>query len=85
MSVAAFVEALGELADVLLRGMPAPRAEGSHQGNVRATGIHRDVKPENVTRGLVPCSTCNTPQRPGAVHFAKATDMRPCVGSWGRR
>lgn len=39
--------------------------------------------------GLVPCQTCATMQQPRdghmAVHFARATDQRPCVGSWPAR
>lgn len=68
-----FVAALELLADELLRAFPPPAvcADGSAPGVMRL--------------GLVPCPTCHTPQRPGAVHFASNTAIRPCVGSWGRR
>lgn len=81
------VTALEGLADHLVRTLAPPPvvAEGSHQGNVRSTSGQRDVKPENVRPGLVPCAECRTEQRPGAVHFARLTDIRPCVGSWRRR
>lgn len=69
-----------ELARITGVAPPAVVAEGSHQGNVQ-----RDVKPENVRPGLVPCPECGTGQRPGAVHFASNTEIRPCVGSWRRR
>jgi len=71
---ARFVDALGELAEALIReSMPAPAvvADGSSPGVIRL--------------GLLPCPVCGTPQRTGAVHFASNTDIRPCVGSWGRR
>jgi hypothetical protein len=83
--------ALGDLADVarsVFGDGPVRVAEGSFQGNVmrpRATSVHRDVKPENVRPGLVPCVECGRPERPGAVHFASNTTIRPCTGSWGRR
>ena len=71
--VTRFIAALDELAIALLAAFPPPTvvADGSSPGNVRL--------------GLVPCAECKTPQRPGAVHFATLTDVRPCAGSWGRR
>lgn len=65
--------ALNDLAGALVHAFPPPTvvADGSWQGNVRP--------------GLLPCPECKTPQRPGAVHFARLTDIRPCVGSWRRR
>ena len=80
------ITALDELATALLAEFAPPRvvADGSHQGNVRATSVQRDVKPENVPAGLVACVSCGTAQRPGAVHFARLSDLRPCAGSWRR-
>lgn len=43
-----------------------------------------DGSPSAIPSGLLLCSTCSTSQRPGAVHFAKPTDERPCPGSWRR-
>lgn len=73
MIAARFVEALELLAGELVRTLPPPAvvAEGSSPGILRL--------------GLVPCPKCGTPQRPGGVHFASNTDIRPCAGSWGRR
>ncbi len=77
MIAARFIESLGELAAELARKFP-------HATLARGTmpGVDRIV---TVRPGLVPCAVCGTEQRPGAVHFAKLTDIRPCVGSWGRR
>lgn len=54
-----------------------------HAQLVDALGVLR------LPTGLVPCPTCSTMQQPRdghmAVHFARATDQRPCVGSWPAR
>lgn len=71
---ARFIAALGDLAGALLATFPPPDfviAEGS--GPISIT-----------PPGLIPCADCRTPQRPGAVHFAKLTDLRPCPASWRR-
>ena len=73
---ARFIESLAELAAELARKFPHARlAQGTMPG----------VACVEPPRGLVPCSTCGTEQRPGAVHFPTNTAMRPCAGSWGRR
>lgn len=83
---ARFIESLGELAAELARKFPhATLADGTMPGVAPAPIAERDVKPENVQPGLVPCASCGTGQRPGAVHFASNTEIRPCAGSWSRR
>lgn len=73
-------------------------AQGNVPRESRREGLRRTLTPaararfdaviesyRPLPRGLVPCSTCGTEQRPGAVHFATLRDIRPCVGSWRRR
>ena len=82
------ITSLDALALALLAEFSRPTvvADGTMPGIVvRATSVHRDVKPENVPPGLVPCTECGRPERPGAVHFPTNTAMRPCAGSWGSR
>jgi hypothetical protein len=58
------------------------------RGDVARIIGDRDVKPDNVRPGLVPCVTCGSLQAPRAdggqlgVHFATLADQRPCAGSW---
>jgi hypothetical protein len=70
---ARFVAALDELAHALLAEFPAPLVVAEGSGPIAIT-----------PQGLIPCADCGSPRRPGAVHFARLTDLRPCVGSWGR-
>lgn len=86
--------ALNDLAGALVEAFPPPTvvADGSWQGNdppdangYTRSELRRKLRLDEPRPGLVPCSTCKTPQRPGAVHFASNTAIRPCAGSWRRR
>ncbi|HKP06400.1 MAG TPA: hypothetical protein VJU58_04030 [Microbacterium sp.] len=77
MIAARFVESLAELAAELARQFPGVTlADGTMPGLARIE--------QPLPRGLVTCPTCGTAQRPGAVHFATVTALRPCAGSWRR-
>lgn len=58
------------------------------RGDVARLLADRDVKPDNVRPGLVPCVTCGSLQAPRAeggqlgVHYPTLADVRPCPGSW---
>lgn len=77
MIAARFIESLGEFAAELARAFPGVNlAQGTMPGISRV---------EVVPPRLVRCADCQTEQRPGAVHFASNTAIRPCAGSWRRR
>ncbi len=90
MIAAAFNAALGMLADTMRAIFIPDRADDAVPVAVPIDLAHGSSPAIAVTDapcppGLVACSTCNTMQRPGAVHFPSNTAQRPCDASWGRR